>query len=404
MTIADELTLFGDETPEYSEPLEGIEDLHDLSPRGVHQAVVSATDWTTETIIGQINKGNIQLNPAFQRRDAWRADRKSRFIESLILGFPVPQLVLAESKERKGSYIVIDGKQRLLSVRQFAAEVDDAVYNVLKLTGLSIRSDLNRKTFVDLRANPEFYGDVNAFENQPIRTVVIKNWPNEDFLYQVFLRLNTGSVPLSPQELRQALHPGPFVTFADERSGESDALRDLLNLKQPDFRMRDAELFIRYYAFTLFLPEYNGELKDFLDYTCARLNAEWPERSEQILAHAEDLERAYGLACRVFTPRNVFRKWTSNGYERALNRAIFDVVMYHFSNPAAQETIAANADAVEAVFRELCEQDGDFLAAIERTTKSLEATQTRLATWARALNDRIGTQLHVPELVGNRII
>ena len=79
-----------------------------------YDAVVTATDWTVETLISQLNKRNIKLDPSFQRRDAWTIRRKSEFIESLFLGLPVPQVVLAESKEKKGSYIVLDGKQRLL--------------------------------------------------------------------------------------------------------------------------------------------------------------------------------------------------------------------------------------------------------------------------------------------------
>ena len=62
---------------------------------------------------------NIQLNLRFQRRDAWNITRKSRFIESLILGFPVPQIVLATNNKEKGKFIVLDGKQRLLTILQF---------------------------------------------------------------------------------------------------------------------------------------------------------------------------------------------------------------------------------------------------------------------------------------------
>ena len=83
------------------------------------EAVLWSTDWTTETIISQLKKKNIELYPSFQRRDAWGPDRKCRFIESIILGLPIPQIILAERKDKKGSYIVIDGKQRLLSIRQF---------------------------------------------------------------------------------------------------------------------------------------------------------------------------------------------------------------------------------------------------------------------------------------------
>jgi len=137
--------------------LESEEDIESLEQSSFSKAVVSANDWTTETIINQINKGNIQLNPSFQRRDAWDTTRKSRFIESLILGLPVPQIVLAESKERRGAYIVLDGKQRLLSIRQFAAEENDQIYQQLKLNSLDIRSDLKGKSFVALKNDLDFF-------------------------------------------------------------------------------------------------------------------------------------------------------------------------------------------------------------------------------------------------------
>jgi uncharacterized protein with ParB-like and HNH nuclease domain len=109
--------------------IENDEDIGLLQQSSISSAVLSGNDWTVETIVSQINKGNIQLNPKFQRRDAWDKSRKSKYIESLILGLPVPQIVLAESKDRRGSYIVLDGKQRLLSIRQFTAQYDDPIYN-----------------------------------------------------------------------------------------------------------------------------------------------------------------------------------------------------------------------------------------------------------------------------------
>src|SRR6478735_6597778 len=95
------------------------QDVAEQLPVGSVAAVVSGTDWTTETIVSQLKRGNIQLNPRFQRRDAWKLDRKSRFIESLIVGLPIPQIVLAESKSERGKFIVLDGKQRLLSIVQY---------------------------------------------------------------------------------------------------------------------------------------------------------------------------------------------------------------------------------------------------------------------------------------------
>ena len=118
-------------------------------------AVVWGTDWTTETIANQIMKKNIELNPVFQRRDAWKVEEKSRLIESLMLGIPVPPIVLAEDPNKRSHYIVIDGKQRLLSIIQFYAgneeyvqnHSEDIKYEPLKLKGLDTLECLNKMTY-----------------------------------------------------------------------------------------------------------------------------------------------------------------------------------------------------------------------------------------------------------------
>ena len=388
---------------EDEDQLETDEDISPLESGDFSTAVVSGNDWTTETLINQINKGNILLNPAFQRRDAWDKTRKSKFIESLVLGLPIPQVVLAESKERRGSYIVLDGKQRLLSIRQFAAEDGDTVYETLKLTGLDVRKDLKGKNLQSLRGDLNLFDDLSSFENQPIRTIVIKNWPNETFLYHVFLRLNTGSVPLSPQELRQALHPGAFVSFLDKYSSESKALREILKLKKPDFRMRDAELLLRYFSFSNYLNDYSGNLKLFLDNTCKTLNAEWADKEGLLNEQLMDFELAHECVKSVFK-ENPYRKWSGKTYEARFNRSIFDVMTLSFNNVYVRNSVVGNEAVVEKAFKELCSGNREFLTSIESTTKSLTATHTRISIWFSKLNDVLGTSLYVPQLIDNRII
>jgi hypothetical protein len=259
-------------------------------------------------------------------------------------------VVLAESKERRGSYIVLDGKQRLLSIRQFSADSDDSDYEQLKLSSLDIRNDLKGKTLNSLRSDITLFDDLSAFENQPIRTVVIKNWPNEDFLYHVFLRLNTGSVPLSPQELRQALHPGEFVSFLDKTSSESAALMDILKLKKPDFRMRDAELMLRYYALNNYLSEYTGNLKKFLDDTCKDLNSRWENEKYRIKEQLVSFELAHQKIKDIFKG-NQYRKWTPSGYETRFNRAIFDVFILSFSNSDVRDASNGHEEEIENTYK-----------------------------------------------------
>jgi Protein of unknown function DUF262 len=216
---------------------ESEEDLVHLNAASMSSAVVWGTDWTAATIADQLRRETISLAPAFQRRDAWTDERKSRFIESLIMGLPIPQIVLAEQIKAKGKFIVIDGKQRLLSLSKFTGIGLATDQQALTLKGLKLWESLNGHTFADLNSDSKFADLLSAFENQSIRTVVIRGWKNEEVLYTIFHRLNTGSLPLSPQELRQALHPGPFLNFAADFSENNRSLRTMLGLTRPDFRM-----------------------------------------------------------------------------------------------------------------------------------------------------------------------
>lgn len=382
---------------EYESQRESEEDLSELSGDSIREAVVSATDWTTETLIGQISKGNIQLSPQFQRRDAWRQARKSRFVESLILGLPIPQVVLAESKTQRGTYIVLDGKQRLLSICQFAAKKGSQPFEQLRLKALEIREDLNGLTLEDMQRDLAFSEDVASFENQAIRTVVIKNWPNENFLYHVFLRLNTNSVMLSPQELRQALHPGPFVQFAEEESRSNKALRDILGQTRPDFRMRDTELLVRFFAFQNFLLAYKGNLKAFLDKSCERLNSDWDERQDELVWQLSQFNEAHSAVRQVFGA-DAYHKWAAGSYESRFNRAIFDVMIFAFFPQGSRDVLVNDPVQVRQLFQQLCEMDADFLASIETTTKSMSATASRYGRWADTVNKALGTELPVLHL------
>lgn len=382
---------------------EGEEDLAPANLKAIEQTAVYSSDWTAETIVNQLQRGNIELTPSFQRRDAWRDDRKSAFIESLFLGLPIPQIVLAELKTRRGGFLVIDGKQRLTALWRFAAGTQDGL-DALRLTGLQVRKDLDGLTLADMEATPELSEDVAFFQNQTIRTVVLRAWPDDDFLYRVFLRLNTGSVKLAPQELRQALIPGPFVSFAEQRSGTSAAIQRTLNLSAPDFRMRDAELLVRYYAFSNFLPKYTGNLKEFLDTTCQRLNKLWNDHEERIKQDADRCDLAIGVTFEIFG-RGAFRRWTDERYEGRFNRAVFDAMVFYFrQRSVAKAAVTKSSEVVEA-YQALSDDDPEFVEAVQSTTKTIQATQRRLAKWGAALAETLDKELRIPQLAdeGKRI-
>jgi len=389
------------------------EELDDLSSddsekllEEIEGILVAGTDWTTATLLDQLVRENIQLNPRFQRRDAWNITRKSRFIESIILGFPIPHIVLASSEQERGKFIILDGKQRLLTILQFYGK-SETPNNDFALKGLEFRKDLNNLSYKDLNSNSEYTSVLTRLDNQTIRTMLIRNWHTESFLYKIFLRLNLESTPLSPQELRQALHAGDFVNFLDDQSVQSKALKKILKSDSPDFRMRDNELLMRYMGFHYFLSSYRGALKAFLDMTCKDLNKEWKARADDIKEAANQFECAVDMTIDIFGEKNFSRMWLSDSqnYRSRFNRAILDVMVFYFSDPIIREVAKNKQELIEDAFKKLCSTPGNgFKESVDGNTKNIGETYTRLSLWGKALLEVLDIDFKIPELLENRII
>jgi hypothetical protein len=361
------------------------------------QAVLWASDWTTETVIAQMERGNIEMNPRFQRRDAWTRVGKGRFIESLILGLPIPQIVLAEKKDRRGQYIVLDGKQRLLSLLHFSGQGEGRDVG-FRLSGLDVRRDLHRVDYETLKSDPARQDDFNAFSTHIIRAVVIRNWPSTEFLHLVFLRLNTGSLKLSPQELRQAIVPGPFSDFADDFALDAKPLQALLGRTSPDPRMRDVELLVRHLALFRSLTEYRGRMKEFLDQKCADFNASWDEIAAEVRTQTEDFVRGIE-ALQVVFPDGVARKQGS----KLFNRSIFDSLIYYAAQPAVRERMLASAGAVAEAYRTAIANER-FQLAVESDTAGVPHTVDRIQIWGTALARALNVSLSIPALRNGGIV
>jgi len=368
---------------------------------GAQRANLTAADWTIETLVNQMPKGRLDLDPAFQRRAAWTTPLKSRFIESTLLAYPIPQIVLAEKLDRPGHFIVIDGKQRLLALRQFYAGLegyDTSGFEPYRLSTVTVIESV--KNFTIRRLKEERPDLFDAFETHTIRTVVVRNWESEDFLYSLFLRLNTGSVPLSPQELRQALVPGPFVRFIDERSGDSPGLRRLLGNTGPDRRMVDAEILVRLIGLQSRVI-YAGNLKDFLDRVCSRYNEAWSTEELWINDTVDQMELAIDTAYAIFGDGQACRKWSGTRYERAFNRALFDVQIGSLVGGAEiREACLHNRDALVTAFKSLCTGDDSFVRSITTTTKTNDAFYTRFSRWFGTVADITGERPKWPSGLG----
>jgi hypothetical protein len=178
--------------------------------------------------------------------------------------------------------------------------------------------------------------------------------------------LNTGSTKLSPQELRQALMPGPYSDYVDDRASASQPLQSLLGLSEPDYRMRDVELLARHIAFTFFMPDYPGRMKEFLDYACSTLNEKWDSMRDPVEQAVLNFEAAIKSMVLVFGGEgNVARKPGS----RIINRTIFDTLALYFSREEVREYAESNIEAVNLEYERLF-LDRAFVSSVDRDTAS----------------------------------
>lgn len=205
---------------------------------------VAPSDPSLELLSSQIERGDI-IVPFYQRKFVWKIEQSSRLIESFLMGLPVPQVFLYENDQ--GELEVIDGQQRLMSVKYFMegyfGEPDDkGNRRVFRLRGLSERSEFNGMGFEDL--SPKYQ---RKLRNSTLRAINIRQLTpsgSGDSVFHIFERLNTGGTQLKPQEIRNAVYRGEIVDRLWTLNENGD-WQSILGLKKPDKNQKDVELVLR---------------------------------------------------------------------------------------------------------------------------------------------------------------
>ncbi len=358
---------------------------------------ILSREWTVETIYSQIKQGNIDLNPKFQRRSVWQDSKRSKLIESILLNVPIPEIILAERGNK--TYVVIDGKQRLQTIAGFINPEQFPIWKSAKIKGKNIHESFVGKTHSDIISNNELN---RSFYNAPIRCAVVFNFNSDDILYDIFYRVNTGAVPLSPQELRQVLHPGPFSDFLIDVTNELIPLQEAMKLDKPDIRLRDAELLLRYITISLFPQDYKGNLKAFLDDKLGFVNQHWAEyeaRVKNIFHHFNSALTELGK--RLGSIHYVGRKANlTNGnvrFESRFNKVLMEVEAYFFEQ-IVKRNIPSSPSHMDELRREIAQlcQNPEFVSAIGDTTKGLKEYQTRFVMMEESISRIFQIQLENP--------
>lgn len=307
-------------------------------------------------LIRRLNQQRLIINPEFQRNLVWDIKKKSRFVESIILDFPIPPLFF--NQQIDGKYVVVDGLQRITTLQQF-------LNNEFKLKGLKSLDYLNDCSFNDL-------ADISGFqariEDKKLLAFVIKPSVPIKVVHDIFNRINTGGTQLNKQEVRNAIYNGKSTRLLKELS-ETKYFKQAINNGLSPKRMKDQEAVLRCLAFQIFdySKEYKGNISDFVELAMEKIN-KMPD--EEIHELKQGFERTMKLTF-VFFGHSNFRL----SKKTPVNLAILDSVFYFFYQNTSI-FLENNRNKITQNFTKLL-QDKDYHKAVTSATSIKAKVMTR---------------------------
>lgn len=396
-TVPLRTTMADTEELEFDQPLEEQVESIDTPPQK-RTVYTDSADPEIDSLHSKFKRGKLIVQPDFQRQFVWDNKRASRLIESALLSIPIPIIYISEEPDNKE--YVIDGQQRLTSFFSFIDGnfPDGAEF---RLTGLNVFRELNGQKYSALS---DALQDAIRYFN--LRTVTFKRDSDPNLKFEIFERLNTGSVSLNDQELRNCIYRGPFNNLLRDLSEEPDFTR-LLGLKKPDKRMKDIELVLRFAAFyhETYL-QYKPPMRVFL-------NKEAEKRRNISNSDAQDLRAAFKSACQVVYSmfgKHAFKRFyigsekDHSGYwePKKFNASLYDIVMYTFARED-KNTLYQNLDSIREAFLHLMTENREFIDSIELSTSSVQAITKRFDIWRLTLQSIVGVAKKEPRCFSRQL-
>ncbi|NQT00615.1 MAG: DUF262 domain-containing protein [Planctomycetes bacterium] len=219
-------------------------------------------DITVKEIINMVAEQIIDIAPEYQRLFQWRDDRQSKFIESVLLGIPIPSLFMATNPD--GTWEVIDGVQRLSTLIHFSdnekAKKRVGITGDLVLTDLKKLSNFNNKAFADIEKSIQM-----NFYLKPIKVTTLSDKSDKKVRFDLFERLNTGGLRLSDQEIRNCIFKGEFREFIKELA-KNRHFREVVRLpKNKEDNATYEELVLKFFAYLNDQKSFVHSVVDFLN-------------------------------------------------------------------------------------------------------------------------------------------
>lgn len=224
---------------------------------------VASISFSVRELVRMYEDEELSIAPAYQRKYRWPKSVASTFVESVYLGLPIPPIFVATNRDFE--WEVVDGLQRVSTLIYYVGGDGSGLRAIgrdepLRLQGLEKLSALNDTVYTDLPTSLQRY-----FARQPLQVIALTDKSDRAVRFDLFERLNTGSISLTPHEVRAAVYGSRFMDFIEELS-RREALRKLLKLQdsnQHDGTMQEQVL--KFFAYKNSQPSFRGAVTKFLN-------------------------------------------------------------------------------------------------------------------------------------------
>lgn len=352
------------------------------TPFDPKQVEIFPRKFTISALLERLTHSELNLSPDFQRRaNLWDERRKSRLIESILLRIPLPSFYFKEDED--GNFSVVDGLQRLCAIFHFVkySELNRVTsanppLNPLRLTDLQYLKDLNGKEFSELER--QFQRRINELE---IEANVIRSTTPKEVMFNVFARLNQGGLPLSAQEIRNAIYPGAWrekirsIAISNNFLSATDG-------RIPTERQQDMEMVLRFFALYVLEPKglrpSDQILDKFLNDTVENRLEKW--NASDWLKAEKSFFRALKSVIDIFG-EHAFRKSHAPNSRTPVNKGIFEsqlLVVAALSDSEIKK-LKQSRDKVSELFGQMIDDPASTLSrALRSGTGHAESSNARI--------------------------
>ena len=323
-------------------------------------------DYPVDALVKRLNSEDVYI-PPFQRDYIWTLKQASRFIESLLLGLPVPGIFLAREGDSQ-KLLVIDGHQRLRTLQFF--------YNVdFKEKGKGFSLKGVQKQFEGKNYKTLSESDRIKLDDSIIHATVVKQEePSEDqsSIYHIFERLNTGGSLLQPQEIRSCIYYGEFNGLLNELN-ENEKWRSIYG--KPNVRLKDRELILRFFALYFGLNEYKRPMKHFL-------NSYMGKNRKLKINSKEELTTIFNNSIDI-----IYESMGNKSFRpvKAINAAVYDAVIVGIATRLSNGKIE-DLEAIKEKYESLLSEP-EFQEAYKTNTSDEKVVKGRINLAINAFKD-----------------